>query len=82
MAYELSGMMLSALVDIERLADYSGAPEAARFADDVWISGWLAADGVQRVVVPLEASALFLRFCRDGMSRCSQLTSRMLWAPG
>lgn len=37
------------------LSDYGGAPAAARFADNVWVSGWLAADGVERVVVPLEA---------------------------
>ncbi len=34
------------------VADFSGAPEAVRWVDDVWISGHLARRGVPRMVVP------------------------------
>ena len=36
----------------ERLWDYSVAPAAAFYMDDIWISGWLARRGVARFVVP------------------------------
>lgn len=36
----------------ERLWDYSTAPAAAFYMDDIWISGWLARRGVARYVVP------------------------------
>ncbi len=36
----------------ERLWDYSSAPGAAFFMDDIWISGWLDRNGVQKYVVP------------------------------
>ena len=36
----------------ERLWDYSAAPSAAFFMDDIWISGSLARQGIERFVVP------------------------------
>lgn len=36
----------------ERLWDYSSAPEAAFFMDDIWLSGWLDRYGVRKYVVP------------------------------
>jgi hypothetical protein len=37
--------------DVKRLTDYSGAPEAAFFVDDVWISGHCLA---RKYVIPAE----------------------------
>lgn len=46
----LSGYLVRpAFFDLERLADYSGAPGAAFYVDDVWISGHCKA---QRFVIP------------------------------
>jgi hypothetical protein len=46
----LSGYLVRpAYFDLARLADYSGAPEAAFFVDDVWISGHCKAN---RFVIP------------------------------
>lgn len=36
----------------DSLWDYSAAPEAAFFMDDIWISGWLDRRGVEKFVVP------------------------------
>jgi hypothetical protein len=36
----------------ESLWDYSKAPEAAFYMDDIWISGWLARRCVKRYAVP------------------------------
>jgi len=36
----------------ESLWDYSKAPEAAFYMDDIWISGWLARRNVKRYAVP------------------------------
>jgi glycosyl transferase family 2 len=36
----------------ESLWDYSNAPEAAFYMDDIWISGWLARRNVKRYAIP------------------------------
>jgi hypothetical protein len=38
-----------------RLWDYSEAPAAAFYMDDIWISGWLDRRGVEKYVVPASA---------------------------
>lgn len=38
-----------------QLWDYSAAPAAAFYMDDIWISGWLDRGGVAKYVVPTEA---------------------------
>lgn len=40
------------VVDLEMLASFASAPAEARFCDDVWISGHLAARRVPRLVSP------------------------------
>ena len=39
----------------ESLWDYSNAPQAAFYMDDIWISGWLARRDVKRYAVPASA---------------------------
>jgi hypothetical protein len=39
----------------ESLWDYSNAPQAAFYMDDIWISGWLARRNVKRYAVPTSA---------------------------
>jgi len=39
----------------ESLWDYSKAPQAAFYMDDIWISGWLARRNVKRYAVPASA---------------------------
>lgn len=51
--------------------DFSAAPEAVRWVDDVWISGHLARRGVRRVVVPtrsfpVETPASAIQALTDG----------------
>ena len=38
-----------------RLWDYSAAPEAAFYMDDIWISGWLDRRGVPKYLIPTSA---------------------------
>ena len=44
----------------EAVTDYGGAPDEAFYVDDVWFSGHLALRGVDRLVVPLDAPAVYL----------------------
>ena len=39
----------------ESLWDYSNAPQAAFYKDDIWISGWLARRNVKRYAIPTSA---------------------------
>jgi hypothetical protein len=57
--------------------DFSGAPAAVRFVDDVWISGHLARAGVPRFVVrsaelPIETWASFRQALTQGVNRSGE----------
>jgi len=39
--------------EVDELLDYTGAPEGAKYHDDIWISGYLSLSGVPRLVVPV-----------------------------
>jgi hypothetical protein len=52
----------------ERLWDYSGAPPAAFFMDDIWISGWLDRRGIEKYVVPTSMMMQTERSQRDTMT--------------
>ncbi|ACN17304.1 hypothetical protein HRM2_42480 [Desulforapulum autotrophicum HRM2] len=43
----------------ENLWDYSTAPESAFYMDDIWISGWLAQNHINRIAVPTHTNLYF-----------------------
>jgi hypothetical protein len=51
-----------------RLWDYSKAPAAAFYMDDIWISGWLDRGGVEKYVVPGSAMMRTARSQRRSMT--------------
>jgi Glycosyl transferase family 2 len=52
----------------ESLWDYSEAPQAAFYMDDIWISGWLARRKVKRYAVPASAMMRSVRRQRRTLS--------------
>jgi hypothetical protein len=50
------------------LWDYTGAPSAAFYMDDIWISGWLSRRAVKRYVVPASARMRSVRRQRQTVS--------------
>jgi hypothetical protein len=52
----------------ESLWDYSKAPQAAFYMDDIWISGWLARRNVKRYAVPTSTMMRSVRRQRQTLS--------------
>ena len=67
------GYMLPARALGREVRDFSGAPEALRWVDDIWISGHLARAGVERWVVssgelPIETSNVWRSALTSGVN--------------